>query len=145
MEMNEGTLSAFSRMATIILGLDTFIHHPILGIGSHNAYVLKVAGFGIHSLIPLILASYGIIGFFPLTIVCIFFLGKYIKETGDYSGMIFISTLTILFMTFMNSFSWMYSFVALFFYYTKSDSRFRCPILKKYARRHNFATQFKIV
>jgi hypothetical protein len=136
LEMNEGTLSAFSRMGTILLGLATFIHHPVFGIGSHNAYTLDVAGYGIHSLIPLILASYGMIGFFPLAIFCIFVIGKYVQETGDYSGMIFISTLIILFMTFINSFNWMYSFVVLFFYYAKSNNRFRCPISKKYV--HHF-------
>jgi hypothetical protein len=136
LKMNERTLSAFSRIGTIILGLATFIHNPVFGIGSHNAYTLDVAGFGIHSLIPLILASYGLIGFLPLAFFCILVIGKYIKETGDYLGMIFISTLIILFMTFINSFSWIYSFVVLFFYYAKSDNRFRCPISKKYV--HHF-------
>lgn len=145
LEMNEGTLSAFSRMGSIIFGIATFINHPVFGIGSHNAYALDVAGFGIHSLIPLILASYGIIGFVPLTIFCIFVISKYIKETGDYLGMTFISILIILFMAFVNSFSWMYSFVVLFFCYAKSDNRFQCPISKKYVRCFNTTTQFKVV
>ncbi|MDD5450313.1 MAG: hypothetical protein PHT49_00200 [Desulfovibrionales bacterium] len=131
LQMNEQTVSAFSRIGTFMLGISTFIYHPILGIGSHNAYTLHVAGFGIHSLAPLILASYGMVGFLPLAIFCIFVIGKYTKETGDYLGMIFISSLIILFMTFINSFSWMYSFAVLFFYYAKSDNCFRCPISKE--------------
>lgn len=112
--MTETTLSAYSRIGSIILGMKTFFRNPVLGIGSHAAYELHVAGYGIHSLIPLFLASYGLVGFIPFLIVCLFAIANYARKTENYLKMIAASFFVVSVMMLVNSFIWWYSFIYLF-------------------------------
>ncbi|MHC4183977.1 MAG: hypothetical protein ACYSR0_11585 [Planctomycetota bacterium] len=108
------TLSAYSRIASIILALDYFIRHPVIGIGSHKAYSLRVKKlFGIHSYIPLLLASYGLFGFLPFLIFCALFTYKQIKCGINYLDIFVLYGYIMLIMAIGNQFIWWYSLLVV--------------------------------
>jgi hypothetical protein len=64
---SDGVISSASRFFANYVGLMYFFEFPIVGIGTAQAYSIKILGEGIHSFIFLYIASFGVLGVYFLS------------------------------------------------------------------------------
>jgi hypothetical protein len=107
------TLSAYTRVKTIVLAMNEFMSHPFFGIGSHKAYSIRFMTDGIHSYIPLLLASYGSFGFLSVLTFCAIFTYQLIRLGITYLDIFVLYGYIMLVMALTNQFIWWYSLLVV--------------------------------